>query len=391
MKGESAMDSAIRRARMEVLKKEPCLTVAALTLEYEYSSEVETARTNGVSIQLNKKYFRGLTEAQRPTLLAHEVLHCALMHFARLGNRDAQRANIAMDHAINNLLVEQRFESIPGWLCNSQWAGLPWETIYSQIPDAESAKGQKQSGDVEFSDDEVKDGKANKPKSSLPKADSAAIQKMQSAVTQGVIGELQDQAKAKKQGKNPGKGSCILEALSNAIRKNTCADAITIIRRHLTQATPSDYCYTRPDIRTMAITGTWSPTLHSIDSGSVVFAIDTSYSLNISQLELFWFHLRGILTEFPTLDIRIIQCTDIITDDQTCTGDCVPERLYVREQGGTDFRPVFDAITNRPDLLIYFTDLDGDFPKSEPEYPVLWLTSKAYRHAPWGNEISLDE
>ena len=45
--------------------------------------------------------------------------------------------------------------------------------------------------------------------------------------------------------------------------------------------------------------------------------------------------------------------------------------------GATDFRPVFDFIQKElPDttLLLYFTDLDGVFPKELPKYSVKWVS-----------------
>ena len=44
--------------------------------------------------------------------------------------------------------------------------------------------------------------------------------------------------------------------------------------------------------------------------------------------------------------------------------------------GGTDFRPVFDWVEHEnrsPNMLVYFTDAEGDFPKLPPNYPVIWL------------------
>jgi predicted metal-dependent peptidase len=60
--------------------------------------------------------------------------------------------------------------------------------------------------------------------------------------------------------------------------------------------------------------------------------------------------------------------------------------------GGTRFTPVFDWIReqgNHPDLLVYFTDADGEFPKQEPEFPVLWLV-KGRGKVPWGQRIQLN-
>jgi predicted metal-dependent peptidase len=60
--------------------------------------------------------------------------------------------------------------------------------------------------------------------------------------------------------------------------------------------------------------------------------------------------------------------------------------------GGTSFAPPFDwAETQdiRPDMLIYFTDAKGEFPESEPGFPVLWLV-KGKEPVPWGMRIQLN-
>jgi predicted metal-dependent peptidase len=41
------------------------------------------------------------------------------------------------------------------------------------------------------------------------------------------------------------------------------------------------------------------------------------------------------------------------------------------------------------DVVIYFTDAKGVFPKVEPNYPVMWLI-KGKEHTPWGTRIQLN-
>jgi len=43
----------------------------------------------------------------------------------------------------------------------------------------------------------------------------------------------------------------------------------------------------------------------------------------------------------------------------------------------------------RPDLLVYFTDADGEFPERAPNYPVIWLV-KGRSTVPWGQRIQLN-
>jgi predicted metal-dependent peptidase len=60
--------------------------------------------------------------------------------------------------------------------------------------------------------------------------------------------------------------------------------------------------------------------------------------------------------------------------------------------GGTRFTPVFEWIAQAalsPDLLLYFTDAEGEFPQKPPHYPVIWLV-KGKHDVPWGQRIQLN-
>ena len=72
--------------------------------------------------------------------------------------------------------------------------------------------------------------------------------------------------------------------------------------------------------------------------------------------------------------------------------DPVSPWLRVTGGGGTSFEPVFEWVSERgvrPDLLVYFTDAEGAFPKREPDYPVIWLV-KGKEKTPWGERIQLN-
>jgi len=63
-------------------------------------------------------------------------------------------------------------------------------------------------------------------------------------------------------------------------------------------------------------------------------------------------------------------------------------------QGGraTRFIPVFEWLEKqdrKPDLLLYFTDAEGQFPEIEPMMPVVWLI-KGKQKVPWGQRIQLN-
>ena len=60
--------------------------------------------------------------------------------------------------------------------------------------------------------------------------------------------------------------------------------------------------------------------------------------------------------------------------------------------GGTDFRPVFEAIEKSgiiPDVLVYFTDGYGTFPDKEPSYPVIWASITPGYAYPFGEVVDV--
>ena len=64
----------------------------------------------------------------------------------------------------------------------------------------------------------------------------------------------------------------------------------------------------------------------------------------------------------------------------------------IRGGGGTRFTPVFEWLAQQgqnPDLVVYFTDAQGEFPGQEPPYPVIWLV-KGRGKVPWGQRIQLN-
>lgn len=67
---------------------------------------------------------------------------------------------------------------------------------------------------------------------------------------------------------------------------------------------------------------------------------------------------------------------------------CLPPRLA--GGGGTRFTPAFEWVEReglRPDLLVYFTDAQGEFPARAPDYPVLWLV-KGRAPVPFGERAA---
>lgn len=143
-----------------------------------------------------------------------------------------------------------------------------------------------------------------------------------------------------------------------------------------------------------------------------VIAIDTSESVSGDLCKRFIEHTFDILMnseEFGTkVNIHIIQCDARVQSDTKITN---PEQLkeylanfYVRGFGGTDFRPVFDYVSDLQDRgelenlqgLLYFTDGLGYYPDKMPPYDVAFVfIDNGETHLPsvppWAMRVVIDE
>ena len=70
-------------------------------------------------------------------------------------------------------------------------------------------------------------------------------------------------------------------------------------------------------------------------------------------------------------------------------------RLLLKGGGGTDFRPVFEWVkkefSDKIDSLVFFTDLDGSFPKDKPGYETFWVTDSTNATPPFGRKLLLEQ
>ncbi len=95
--------------------------------------QVRLACTDYRRIFISADTYSSLAEAKRLAVLAHEVLHIALRHAFRIGNRDKNRFEKAADIEVTFVLTE----SLPdpyGIKLKEEWKDLTAEQIYELLP-----------------------------------------------------------------------------------------------------------------------------------------------------------------------------------------------------------------------------------------------------------------
>lgn len=190
--------------------------------------------------------------------------------------------------------------------------------------------------------------------------------------------------------------------------KDNREDWYTELINFMLKRAKSDFSYSRPNRGYLVRNNIWAPSLHS-ELLEGVIAIDVSGSISDKIYRQFVTRIEAMRGQIPTHNLKLIFCdADIKRIDEIYAGTAI--NWTIPGRGGTDFRPVFDYVEKNalnPAFLIYFTDAEGEFPKYEPNYPVLWCVwgntnwnrtrgnreriSDNKRATPWGHEIRLNK
>ena len=124
----------------------------------------------------------------------------------------------------------------------------------------------------------------------------------------------------------------------------------------------------------------------------LVIAVDSSGSVDEALLSQFLGEVDFLMQSVGNYHIDLLVCDDKIHSHTTFeSGEILS--VDVIGGGGTDFRPVFAYIEKHLQdvkLLLYFTDLDGFFPKEMPNYGVKWI-APTEKEVPFGEIITLQE
>lgn len=380
-------EKKFQKAKIGLLLDEPFFGSLLCNLNCQRDDSKKTMATDSVNLKWNAKYVDSLPIEQIKTVLAHEVLHCALLHPLRRSNRDNGKWNQAADYATNHILNESNqtakqankpepFPFPDGALLDNTFSGMSAEDIYNALPEPPPANGQGQGNQSSPGMGEVEDA---------PQAQDEAQAHEQE--TRWKVAVQQAATMAKGRGELPATIARLVDDMLNPK-----ADWREILRRFIRDNAKDDYSWTKPNPR-YAHSGFILPSLHSQQLGKLVVAIDTSGSIDAQLLNTFCGELEGIISEARPSGITVIECDSaigrVIDLEQ---GEPIP-RDYTGG-GGTDFRPVFEHIDTLPEppvALIYLTDLDGSYPDNAPAYPVLWGVYQTEQQAPFGETIHIDQ
>jgi predicted metal-dependent peptidase len=431
VKTQNSTEQKLTRARTQLLLNQPFFGTLCLRLKL-VSGSVPTMATDGRQIAFNPAFVDGLKPAELEATLAHEVMHCALGHHCRRGERDPRLWNEAADLAINPILVGNGFTLPAGALIDPSFSDLSAEEIYARLlrdKNDQSDSGSKQTPQQGGNGGGGTTQNQQQPQKGQPPATSANSQ-TQLVSSQGMpapgqaqescapeprpggFGEVLDatdeQANPASQAEKSRQQHEWSIAADQAIRsakacgnepaqierplresRESAQDWRALLRDFIAGTTPSDYRWSPPNRRYIA-SGLYLPSVVRTGVGTIVIAVDTSGSIGSKELEQFAAEISAISDEAKPEAIHVVYCDAAVQSVQEF-GSSEPVRLEPKGGGGTDFRPAFEWVEVNdvtPACLIYLTDLCCDSYPEPPQYPVLWVTDSR-RIAPFAETIRI--
>lgn len=366
----------LTKARASLILSQPFFACLALKMPLIEDKTCETAWTDGARMGYNPDFINSLSLDEVKGVICHEILHVTNLHHLRMQAREARAWNIASDKAINPLIKSANLALPSGALYGS---GLSAEDEYTKTPKGGGGQGKGGQGADVGKCGEVRPYKG-------PDGKGASEADIKAHENQIKVDVSQARQIAKRAGKMP---ADLDRIISDMIESKVSWREV--LQRFCLDSIKSDYTWKRPNRR--FIPRVYMPSLDGQKLSRIIITIDTSGSIDDSDLRTFAGEIQEILDTFNIDEIQVLYVDSALQSSETFHKyDRVI--LHAKGGGGTSFRPAFEHIEAQGlDLvaLIYFTDgYSSSFPEI-PDFPVLWaLTVKRAFQPPFGEAVYIN-
>lgn len=350
-------------------------------------------RNGRVNLHHNPDFLDPRTMKDTKAILEHECLHIVMEHHARAEGKEISQWKIACDLAINQLIknlpedaltVDKVFDDdmYKMNILRMEKAEYYYDKIKKSNKAQEQIKQMMAQGKCGCGDD-LQGGKMDK---------GSEIQIDKELMKEIVKGMVNEAAKAAKgQGDVP-RG---LEKYIDELFTPSKVSWRALLRRFVANSVKSG---TRPSWKKPSRRyGDTQKGKVADRTISLAVVIDTSGSIDDGVLQIFMNELQAIQSCYKSV-ITVLEC-DAEVGREYKLQKYQKLRRDVTGRGGTSFKPPFIYLKKkniRADAVIYFTDLEGDFPDKRPAMPVLWGYYNAWgmRHnikVPFGTVVHLEK
>lgn len=382
MKLTPEIERIISASLLRLRIKSPFFATLALFARIQATQTLPTAATDGKDIFINPEFLRSLPPPQLDGLLLHEVLHAALLHVIRRGQREPLLWNIAADIMVNGAIAQTPgFELPAGGIREPKLEHLSVEEIYEILLPNTTYYYLEERDLLDQPPCDASEGNEGN-EGSLAQSKYAAIEThWKNAIQQAVV--------IARSSNNYGSIPAFMERELGALTPAQL-NWRSYLWRYLVQ-TPTDF--TGFDRRFIG-RGLYLEALEG-ESVQVFVAVDTSGSISGKQMDMFLSEVQGILNSYPHLICQLYYAdADAYGPYSLATKSEIPKPVG---GGGTSFIPFFEKVNANRDwyatgVCVYLTDGYGCFPEEAPSLPVLWVVTPgglALEEFPFGEAVRL--
>lgn len=417
----------LAEARRTMMNRQPFVGAIAMNLAIVpvRDGRLETAATDGKSIFFDIDFLSQLTPDEQLFVLAHEVWHNVMLHFARNENRDRELFNIATDLEVNQILVQDGFcvpadGLMPAKMTPPMPEGKSAEEYY-EILKSRQGKGQGNGGGQSgggqsgggqgrskpcagqfdkhiYNGDAEEQGPGNTA-DKYGKLGTDPDYQPSSQISQQVE-KIREFAVSAAQQMERSRGT--LPAHIAAI-VNKLVEPEVNWREMLQQFVTRCYGDRRewnPPNRRHVWHGSYMQSRRG-EKVRIAVGLDTSGS-TAAILPKFLGELNGLVKSFGRYELTLIQCDAKVQRVDTYSPDCEldleNQEFEMAGGGGTELHPIFDYIAENDlevDAAVILTDgYTESFPASDdPGYPVMWMIAKGGEKSPYefGEVVEFNE
>ena len=424
----------VSRAVTKLAFSHPFFGSLLMTCGHKRDDKMPTMYTEGTYVGWNGDFVDTLTEDNTRAILAHEVMHIVLLHCLPHEGKDRRMCNIAMDYVINYQLADDGFEFPEGVLLDYQFRGMNWLEVYRILMDIyekhKQAKGcpipdvdnPNDDGSFPVKMDGTGNGKpfeeqegdgtnsANNAEIPMDKQEELG-ESISNAMQSGDFDDCLENSNLSEEEKSDirrktlqaaqaaksagiGKLPGDIEELINEIRTSK-VDWKEYLMETMLANYPEDYTFKRPNKKFLGSYDMYLPTMEGYQVGTIAVHVDTSGSVHSDELAEFLSELNHISQYFNPERVVIYYTDSDVAHKQVFEQGEEIDELEVTGRGGTSFVPTFKAVeedyNDEIDQMLVFSDMEvweGCFPDEAPDYPVLFVSTRASYDVPFGDIVT---
>ena len=383
-------------SRMRVLCDCGFYGILLTHMKFSIDEGCNTAYTDGERIAFSPRFMDQLSDPELDFVLMHEVLHVALQHCFRTGDRQNDVFNIACDIVVNSNIklskgigdkaITLRKYGTAMHLTPDGREGCDFtaEEVYEMLIDHCKKHNVAVNPDAGF-DEHGKWGKGKNGGSS----DDGYLSDLWAQRTMDAAKAAAEMAKTGGNGR--GTAPLGVERLIDGLTHPT-VDWKTVLADFVSEEI-TDYSFFPPD-RRFSDSDFFLPDLNEKDDRAedILFMVDTSGSMSDEMITEVYSEIKGAIDQFGGNLSGWLGFFDAKVYDAK-PFESVNELLSIRPKGGggTDFTVIFKYVREKrsdpaPAAIVILTDGYCPFPNESAAMgiPVLWILNNNNVTPPWG-------